>query len=256
MRARGPNWLGFLFIAAMLILWQCSASVAQSRNFPTLVAIAQALADDWESLAQSALVTLQRAAIGFAIAVGVMLPLGVVLGRIRWLGDLVEPVLEFLRPLPPIAVVPLAMMLLGIGGEAKLVVIVFGASFPIIINAIDAVRNQDPMQARVARSLRLTTVERMALVDLPAALPQIFAGIRLSISISWLLAVVSEIILSTDGLGAYLLAAQSSFEVAPGFAGIFVIAAVSVLVNSATLHISRRLLAWNLQRSALVERGI
>ncbi|MCB1387881.1 MAG: ABC transporter permease [Rhodobacteraceae bacterium] len=248
------NWPGILFIVAVLVIWEIAAQLSGSRMFPKVSGVVAALWSDWARISTATLATLRRAAIGFGIALVFMLPLGIVLGRVRVLGEIVEPILEFLRPLPPIAVVPLAMMLLGIGDEAKLVIVVFGASFPIVINAIDAVKVQDPMQVRLGRSLRLTTVERMLYIDLPAALPRIFAGIRLSITVSLLLTVVSEIILSTDGLGAYLKQQQSSFNVTKVMTAIVVIAIVSVFVNGLTNWANRRLLDWHFRRAALAGR--
>ncbi|MFV0383164.1 ABC transporter permease [Paracoccus sp. (in: a-proteobacteria)] len=245
------NWPGFLLILAVVAIWEVMAQAADSMTFPSASGVVATLFSDTGQIMAATLITLRRAAIGFGIALALMLPAGIVLGRIRTLGEIVEPVIEFFRPLPPIAVVPLAMMILGIGDTAKLVVIVWGASFPILINTIDAVKVQDPMQARLARSLRLTTIERMTLIDLPAALPRIFAGIRLSITVSLLLTVVSEIILSTDGLGDYLKSAQSDFDMTKVMTAIIVIAIMSLIVNSLTNIANQRLLSWHFRRSAM-----
>ncbi|WP_138422622.1 ABC transporter permease [Maritimibacter alexandrii] len=248
------NWPGIIFILLILVVWEVWAMIADSFYFPRASAVAMTIVEDWSNLWAATLDTLRRAAIGFLIALVTMLPLGIVLGRIRVLGEIVEPVLEFFRPLPPIAVVPLAIMLLGIGDAAKLVVVVWGASFPIVINTIDAVKVQDPMQARLARSLRLTTWERMTMIDLPAALPRIFAGIKLGITVALLLTVVSEIIVSTNGLGDYLRIAQSDFSMTRVMTALIVIAIVSVIVNGATNWANRRLLDWHYRRSALAGR--
>lgn len=245
------NVPGFVFLAFVIIVWEVSSQYADSYSFPKASDVAMTFYEDWRNLLEATLITLRRAAIGFLIALTIMLPLGIILGRVRMLGDLVEPVIEFLRPLPPIAIVPLAMMLLGIGDAAKLTVVVFGASFPILINAIEAVKVQDPMQARVGRSLRLSTFERMWLIDFPAALPRIFAGIRLAITVSVLLTVVSEIILSSDGLGDYLNEAQSGFDMAMVLTALVTIAIVSLIVNWMTNRVSRKVLDWHFRRSGI-----
>ncbi|TMV88616.1 ABC transporter permease [Thioclava sp. BHET1] len=248
------NWPGIVFILVLICLWELAARAADSMNFPTVTGVIGDMVQNHTALIDAISHTLRRTAVGFAIALVTMLPLGILLGRIRVLGELVEPVIEFLRPLPPIAVVPLAMMLLGIGDAAKLVVIVFGAAFPIVINTIDAVKVQDPMQARLGRSLRLTTLERMVLIDLPAALPRIMAGIRLSITVALLLAVVSEMILSTNGIGNYLRDSQSNFDMTGVMTAIVVIAILSVIINGATNWADRRLLDWHHRRSAAAGR--
>lgn len=136
------------------------------------------------------------------------------------------------------------MIFLGIGDAAKIAVVAYGASFPILINTIDAVRSLHPMLSHVARSLRLSRAERMRLVDLPAALPRIAAGIRLSITISLLLAVVAEMLLSTDGLGAFLIRSQESFRIDDVLAALLLIVLVALVVNFTTEAIQRKLLAW------------
>lgn len=245
------NWLGFGFIVFLILVWQVFAISANSIFFPKSSDVWFYIVGDWQNLLSATLATLRRAALGFLIALVTMLPLGILLGRIRILGYLFEPVIELLRPIPPIALVPLAMMLLGIGDAAKLVIVLSGASFPILLNAIEAVKVQDPMQVRLARSLGLTTLERMVLIDFPTALPQIFAGIRLSITVALLLTVVSEMIISTDGLGNYLRDAQSNFSMQGILASIVVIAIVAVIVNGMTNWVSRRLLDWHFRRAGL-----
>ena len=107
------------------------------------------------------------------------------------------------------------------------------------------------MLSHVARSLRLTRDERMRLIDLPAALPRIVAGIRLSIAISVLLAVVAEMLLSTDGLGAFLMRAQESFRIADVLATLLLIVLVALIVNLATHAVERKALTWHHARGGV-----
>ena len=245
------NIPGLLFLAFLALVWQVSAVTLQSPNLPSFVAVITEIINDIQALLLQIGITLRRAGIGFLIALVTMIPLGIFLGRIKAVGAIVEPIIEFLRPLPPIAIVPIAMMILGVGDESKLVVVVFGASFPILVNTIDAVKAQDPILARVAQSLRLSNFERMVQIGLPSALPRIVAGVKLSVVISILLTVVAEIILSTDGIGAYLLNAQYSYNVAGTMAAIIMISLAGVLVNAITQLVLGYLLAWHEQRSAL-----
>lgn len=247
---RRLNWDGIGFFIAVIILWEIAAILADSFVFPRATVVADMLWDDRATLAAQAVATLRRALVGFVIALVIALPVGLFIGRIPLLADLIEPLTEFLRPLPPIAVIPLAMMLLGIGDPAKLVVVVYGAAFPILVNTIDAVRVQDPIQSRVARSLRLTAFERMVLMDLPAATPRILSGVRLAITVALLLAVVSEMLLSTDGLGDYLRQAQSTFSMARVLAGIIIIAILSLAVSAIANRLTRPFVDWHIKRSA------
>ncbi len=239
------NLPGILFLCVLAGLWQLAAFLHHSPIFPSFVTVIGTLIGDRSVLLNELGHTLLRAAAGFGLALGTMLPLGILLGRVRALGDIVEPVIELVRPLPPIAIIPVWMIFLGIGDAAKIAVVAYGASFPILINTIDAVRSVHPMLSQVARSLRLTRAERMSFVDLPAALPRIAAGIRLSIAISLLLAVVAEMLLSTDGLGAFLVRSQESFRIDDVLAALLLIVLVALFVNLATEAIQRKLLAWH-----------
>jgi len=239
------NILGAVFLLLLAIVWQAFAALVDSPNFPGFVRVVKALVGDSGTFAVEIGHTLKRAGAGFGLAFVVMLPLGIFLGRVRAIGDLVEPVIEMVRPLPPIAVVPLAMIFLGTGDAAKISVVMWGAAFPILINAIEAVRASHPMLANVARSLRLTRAERMWLVDLPAAMPQIMAGVRISVAVSLLIAVVAEMMLSTNGMGMYLVRAQERFEIANGLAGLLLIALVALAINYTVLAIERSVLAWH-----------
>jgi NitT/TauT family transport system permease protein len=242
---RRLNVPGMLFLVALAGLWQLAAFFDRSPIFPSFATVVAALIGDRSVLLEELGHTLLRAAAGFGLALVTMLPFGILVGRIRALGDIVEPVVELVRPLPPIAVIPVWMIFLGIGDAAKIAVVAYGASFPILINAIDAVRSLHPMLSHVARSLRLTRAERMRLVDLPAAMPRIVAGIRLSITVSLLLAIVAEMLLSTNGLGAFLVRSQESFRIDDALAALLLIVLVALLVNLTTEAIERKLLAWH-----------
>jgi ABC-type nitrate/sulfonate/bicarbonate transport system permease component len=242
---RRLNVPGMLFLVALAGLWQLAAFLERSPIFPSFATVVSALIGHRGVLLDELGHTLLRAAAGFGLALGTMLPLGILLGRVRALGDIVEPVVELVRPLPPIAVVPVWMIFLGIGDAAKIAVVAYGASFPILINAIDAVRSLHPMLSHLARSLRLTRAERMRLIDLPAALPRIVAGIRLSVALSLLLAVVAEMLLSTNGLGAFLVRSQESFRIDDVLASLLLIVLVTLLVNLTAEAIERKLLAWH-----------
>lgn len=242
------NLPGVLFLLALASAWHVAALAIGSPSFPSFVQVIHAVVTNHAVFALEMSRTLMRAGAGFALALMTMLPLGVVLGRVRTIGDLAEPVIELIRPLPPIAVVPVAMILLGIGDAAKISVIAYGAAFPILINTIEAVRASHPMLSNVARALRLTPAETMRLIDLPAALPQIVAGVRLSVAASVLVAVVAEMMLSTDGMGMFLMRAQERFEIANGLAGLLIIALIALAINTAVLAIERRLLRWHYAR--------
>jgi ABC-type nitrate/sulfonate/bicarbonate transport system permease component len=155
-----------------------------------------------------------------------------------------------LRPLPPLAVVPVAMLFAGTGSAAKILVVFYSASFPILLSTIAATRSTHPVLVQTARSLGLSRWEIMREVDLPAALPQIAAGIRIAVALAILISVSSEMLLSTDGIGNFIMRAQEQFLIAQGLAALLVIAAVALAVNTALYQVERRLLAWHHGRLA------
>ncbi|MDM0045630.1 ABC transporter permease [Variovorax dokdonensis] len=239
------NWPGAIFMALLLLLWEWSARAVASPNFPGLLQVLGVLINDSAELAPQMAVTLWRAAAGFALALVVMLPLGIFIGRTPAFGRYVEPMIDLLRPLPPLAIVPVAMLFMGTGSAAKISVIFYSASFPLLIHAIDATRGTHPLLVQVGRSLGLTRVEIMRQIDLPAALPKIMAGVRVAIAVALLISVSSEMLLSTDGVGNYLMRSQEQFRIAAGLAGLIAIALVSLTINIGVRAIENHLLAWH-----------
>lgn len=245
------NWPGLIFMALLLAAWELGARAVGSPSFPGALAVARTLVADGGELAAQMGVTLSRAAAGFALALVTMLPLGLFIGRTPRVGQYVEPLVDLLRPLPPLAIVPVAMLFMGTGSAAKVSVVFYSAAFPLLINAIDATRATHPLLVQVGRSVGLTRAEIMRRIDLPAALPQIMAGVRLSVAVALLISVSSEMLLSTDGVGNYLMRAQEQFRIAAGLAGIALVALVSLAINTVVRQVERRLLAWHHARHTL-----
>ncbi len=242
---RRIDWPPLALLALLLAAWEIGPSLTGSRDFPPLHRVVESLWANAPLLAGELLHTLRRAMAGFALALVVMLPLGILIARWRPLAFLLEPVIELLRPLPPLALVPIVMLFAGIGDQAKITVIAYAASFPLLIHAIDGVRGIHPMVHTVSRALRLSRAEQVFLVDLPAALPVIATGIRIAITFALLVGVTSEMLMSTDGIGAFIFQAQERFRMADGIAGIVVVAVVGWLLNRALLAIEGRTLAWH-----------
>ncbi len=250
------NWPGVIFMAALLLAWELAARAMNTPSFPSLVTVLQLLAGDGRILAAQMTITLGRAAAGFALALAAMLPLGVFIGRTHRLGRYIEPAIDLLRPLPPLAIVPVAMLFAGTGSAAKISVIFYSAAFPILLNAIDATRATHPLLLDVGRSIGLSRAAIMRRIDLPAALPQIMSGVRLGVAAALLVSVSAEMLLSTDGMGNYLMRAQEEFQIARGLAGILTIALVSLAVNAIVSRIEQRLLAWHHARHAVVRGAL
>jgi ABC-type nitrate/sulfonate/bicarbonate transport system permease component len=166
----------------------------------------------------------------------------VLLGVNRWVRAAVEPLVHFLRALPAPALLPFAIIAFGIGSAMKIWVIAFTAFFPILLNTIDGVRGRDPMTMEVARAYRIPRALRFTSIVLPAALPQIFAGMRTSLSLALILMVISELVGSTEGFGYLLNSSSSDLPLVWGL--IVLLGLLGVLFNAAFLALERRLLHW------------
>lgn len=247
------NTPGAITLMMVAVIWEVAARMVQAINFPSFSSVASILLTDASELFPQLGISLWRAAAGFLLALLVMLPLGIFLGRSRRMARFIEPLIDVLRPLPSLAIVPIAMLFAGTGSAAKIMVIFYGASFPILLNAIDATRATHPLMVQMARSYGYSRAGIMQHIDLPAAMPQLVAGIRLSISLALLISVSAEMLLSTDGIGNYLMRAQEQFQVANGLAGILLIAIATLAINTAVQYAERSVLAWHYARQALAK---
>jgi len=191
---------------------------------------------------------------GWLLAAFIGITLGTALGRSRTGMDYVGPLFAFIRAIPPPTLIPLFLLLFGIDTAMKLATIVFGAVWPILLNTVDGVRSVDSVQTETARSFRTPRHRWIAMVVLPAALPKIFAGLRLSLSIAVLLMVISEFVGHTSGLGNQLIFAQHSFDFTIMWAWIVLLGILGYVLNSLFLVLERRVLSW--QPSRHTERSL
>jgi ABC-type nitrate/sulfonate/bicarbonate transport system permease component len=244
------NLPGVLFLLALLAFWEICAERAASPNVPTIEAVAAALWRDGPVLALEASYTVGRALWGLIIACFVAIPLGVLFGRVRLLGDVAAPVIDLLRPLPPIAVAPVAMIFAGTGSAAKVAVIAYGCGFPILITTFDAVRTAEPLLIQVGRSFGLARYDIMRLIDIPLALPHVLTGVRISLALSLLISVSTELLLSSNGLGDFISREQQLFHITDEVAALMLIAVLGVVIGNIYVVIDRRLLAWHYGRLA------
>jgi ABC-type nitrate/sulfonate/bicarbonate transport system permease component len=156
----------------------------------------------------------------------------------------VRPVLEYLRFIPAVAILPASMLLFGATDKMRIFVIAFGSIFPVLLAAIDGARRVEPMLLDVARVSGLTIPQRLLRVVFPAALPSIFAGVRVALSIGLVMMVISELIAADDGLGFYILRNQRLFQTANVYAGVLMLGTIGLLLTLALLSLEKRVLAW------------
>jgi ABC-type nitrate/sulfonate/bicarbonate transport system permease component len=233
-------------VVVLALLWAWTAG-AGSYYYPPLRDILTAFGDTWlfERFTEDVVPSLVRLSIGYAIAVIAGIALGVVLGQSRALRQMVTPVIEFLRAIPAPALIPFAILVLGVGNDAKIFLIAIVCVFPILLNAIDGVAGVEPTLLDTAKVYRVSALDRLRYVVLPAASPQIFAGMRTSLSLSLILMVISEMVASSNGIGYFILQAQRSFAITEMWSGILLLGLLGYLLNAAFTLIERRVLAWH-----------
>ena len=232
-----------LMVAAV---WAYTAS-ADSYYYPPLGDVFTAFADTWvfERLREDVLPSLGRLAAGYAIAAVLGVGLGVLLGLNPTLRRMASPVVEFLRAIPAPALIPFAILVLGVENDAKIFLIAVVCVFPILLNAIDGVAGVEPTLLDTARVYRIGRLDRLRYVVLPAAAPQIFAGLRTSLSLSLILMVISEMVASSNGIGYFILQSQRSFAITEMWSGILLLGLLGYLFNAVFTLVERRVLAWH-----------
>jgi len=195
-------------------------------------------------LAVKLLGTVEHMALGWLVASIAGIALGALIGSSRAMRDYVAPSLEFLRPLPVSAIIPVAIALFGLTQSMALFVIAFGAIWPMLLATVHGFAAVEPRLYEVARSLHMSRLAIVFKIALPSATPDILSGMRLSLTIALILAVVCEILAGLDGLGHWILLSARSFRSADLFAGVMLLGAVGYVTALAMSAAEKRLLRW------------
>ncbi|MFD8570334.1 ABC transporter permease [Streptomyces sp. NPDC059639] len=234
--------------------WELVARGRGSVFFPPPSRIARHAYDLWFSgpvgrlfLTDAAVDTigpsLGRMAAGFVLAAVAGIVIGVAVGRSRRVYALCDPVLQFARAVPPPALVPVFVVVLDFGTPMQIASIVFSALWPVLVNTAEGARATDPLRLDVAAVLRLSPVQRLRYVIVPSALPRVFAGLRLSLSLALILMVFSELLPGTEnGIGFTLTDAQSRSDLLTVWAALLLLGVLGFVLNTALLMVERRLL--------------
>jgi ABC-type nitrate/sulfonate/bicarbonate transport system permease component len=233
--------------ALVVLLWYLASAGSTSFYFPPLGDILVRFKELWlgSGFVRDALPSLGRMVAGYALASVLGLLIGLALGVSRTAQTMFGPLVEFLRSVPSVVLIPFGIVVFGVDTTMKVFVIALGCSFPIILNTVDGVRSVEPLLLDVTRTFRIGRVERLWRVVLPSASPQIFAGLRTSLSLALILMVVSEMVASTNGIGYSILRSQRLFEVVDMWTGILMLGLLGYLINTILMIIEKRVLAWH-----------
>lgn len=242
------NLLAMASVLGLVLLWWLITAfglvgkVLLPPPAEVLTALVHSVADG--SLAKNVGISLLRVLEGFLLALVVAVPVGVLMGSSQIARGMIEPVIELLRPIPPIAVIPLAILWFGIEELSKVLIIAYGAFFPILLNTIAGFQEVDPMHIRAAQALGAGRTEIFRDVILRSAFPFIVIGARLGMGMAFIVLVAAELIASSSGLGYLITDARYSFRTDQMFLGMACIGVLGFLLNKALLETERRLLKW------------
>lgn len=240
---------GVLFIVVLLVLWEIAADfeIFPPMSFPRMGAILST----WWQLALSGelfgqlLPSLGRMFAGYFIGVTIGVGLGLLMGYIRFFYNLLEPITEFLRPIPSPAMLPIVILFLGIDDEMKIFMIAFASLFPVLLNTYSGVRSVDPILLQTARTFGVSGRKLLTQIVLPASSPYIFTGMRVSLAVALIVMVISEMVAASSGIGYFILSAERGFQIPAMFAGVLTLAVLGYILNRLFLLIENRVLAWH-----------
>ena len=232
---RAFNWPGWIAFAVVLLIWELG-----SRNNPALQPYLPPVSRILSSLSElivsgrivnHLMITLSRFLQGYLLAASIAVILGTVLGYFRLVHSLFEALIEFLRPMPSVAIIPVAILLLGISDAMIVAVTAYASLWPVLINTIDGVRYIERTLIDTGRTFGLNRRQILWLVVLPAAAPYIVTGLRISLSIALILVTTAEMIAGSKGLGFFILDEERSMNSGNMYAGVILVSVLGYLLN-------------------------
>lgn len=237
-----------VFALALLALWQAlaSAKVISPLFFPSPGRTLEAL---WSQISHGQLwdpltSTVSRMAWGWLVASVLGVLLGALIASSNLVHRMTHPILEFMRPLPASAIIPVAILAFGLSSTMSTSVIAFGSIWPVLLASVQGFSSVDERLREVASVMRFGPVERFLKVSLPSAMPGILAGARVGLSVALILAVVTEMQASLTGIGQNILMAQRSFKTPDLYAGVVVLGAIGFITSAAIQALENWVLRW------------
>ena len=201
-----------LATATFIVFWHYAVVWTATKVFPSPLEVERGFAELVHKgvLARDIVDSLRRVAVGYFAAIAIGIPLGLLLGWYPAVNQVVNPVMQILRPISPIAWIPVAIIFFGVGDYAAMFLVFLGAFFPIVVTCVDGVSNVPLIYRRAGRNFGLTPAQILSRVVFPAALPQILVGLRIALGIGWLVVVAGEMIAVDSGLGFLIIDSRNS----------------------------------------------
>jgi NitT/TauT family transport system permease protein len=243
------NWPGWLAFGAMLLSWEITSRAAPMLQLyiPPISQILWALGQLLLSgtITNHLSVSLARFLEGYLLAAAIAVSLGIVLGYFRSLHSWLEMLIEFLRPMPSVAIIPVAILTLGIGDSMIVAVTVYATMWPILINTIDGVRRIESTLIDTGRTFGLSRRRILWRIILPGASSYIVTGLRIGLSIALILVTTAEMIVGSKGLGFFILDEERSMNSGNMYAGIILVAVLGYALNRGFLTLENKVMKWH-----------
>jgi len=241
---RALPWVG---LAVVLAVAELLTRAIGSDYFPPVSAMLSTLGGEAATASFWAAVghTLQGWAIGLALAALIAIPAGIVIGSSRLLYRSLRAVIEFLRPIPSVALIPLAVLIYGSGLESKVFLAAFAATWPLLMQTLYGVQDVDPVATDTARSFGFGRASRLLRVTLPSAVPYIATGVRISAAVALILCVTAELVIGAAGLGREINLARQGGAVESMYALIIATGVLGWALNALFTRGERRVLHWH-----------
>jgi ABC-type nitrate/sulfonate/bicarbonate transport system permease component len=243
---RALPWLSVLGVLALFELLP-RIGVLPSDHFPPISETLGTLFDQlgesgfWEAVGN----TLEGWALGLGIAAGLAIPIGIVIGSSRLLYRATRVLIEFLRPIPSVALVPLAILIYGTGLESKVFLAAFASFWQVLVATLYGVQDVDPVATDTARSFGFSRAQRLVRVTLPSAVPYIATGLRIASAVSLILTITAELVIGAAGLGRSINLARSGGNEELMYALILATGVLGLLLNAIFQRVERRVLHWH-----------
>jgi NitT/TauT family transport system permease protein len=250
-----PVLLSLIVPLLLLLGWHLAVAAGMTRLIPSPADVAEYMVDFavggiWDDAFSATLhihllASMSRVYGGFALAALVAVPLGLLIGRVPLVRDLLDPFLQVMRPVPVTAWLPLSMILFGLGATSAFFLVFLGAFYPILLNTIFGVRNVEPRLFEAAAMLGCRGNAQFFRVVLPAALPSIFTGLRLGLGLAWFVIVVGEMTGVPQGLGAVIMDGRTLSRTELVICGMIVIGVAGFISDRLIVMLMNRLLSWS-----------
>ncbi len=239
---------GIGLVLALLVLWEASARLGwvESRNWPPFTHVLIAL---WDGFRSGEFVRLLANTMGFMLAgyaIGslVAIVLGILLGISPLALRFASPLIETLRPIPITAVIPPLIVFIGVDDSLKVFAVAFSTFFPILINTISGIQNSSKTLLQTAKTLRLSRSATLWKIVLPETMPAIFSGLRTSLSLGLIVAIIAEMVAGSSGIGYFIVQAQYAMQAAPMYAAVLCLSLLGYVLNRSVVFIEKISIPW------------